>query len=261
MTLAWFLAACQPQYTVGDAPGEATSDETSAEEDTSEWDGATLVVEAPASASFLPLGEDSDFLATVYDAAGNATDFDDIQWASNVSGDWAPVGHAFQDAGLDAGTHALTATATLPNGDRLVYTVGGVLVQSAYAGVYSGTMSMALAIEYDGTAYEVGCSGAATLVVDALGETATGGANCLLSLMGYELDTAYAFDLQNDDGELSGSTALDLTYYQFDLDTSGEVEEDGALSGDFWGDLSGYGEADGHFEAERITRDVSAYAP
>jgi hypothetical protein len=228
-------------------------------EDTSAWDGATLVVESPVSASFLPLGEDADFQATVYDAEGVATDFDEIDWSSDVDGSWAPVGHVFEDDSLGAGTHALTATAVLPNGNRLAYTVGGVLVQSAYAGVYSGTLTMAVAIEYDGTAYEFGCSGAATLVIDAEGEAATGGANCLLSLMGYELDTVYDFALENDDGDLSGSTGLDLTYYTLDLDTQGEVDEDGSLAGEFSGDFAGYGDANGEFTATRITRDVSAY--
>jgi hypothetical protein len=272
MALLVFLVACN-QYKVvaGDDGGanldagttpEGTTPEgtTPEEEDWSEYDGATLVVRAPASGDFLPYGEEADFEAVVISAEGEELDFDDIAWTSDVDGAWTPVGGRFGDDSLDVGTHALTATAELPNGDRLAYTIGGVLVQSAYAGVYAGELVVNVAIDYDGTTYEVGCSGSTTIVIDAYGETVDGDAGCLLSLMGYDLDTTYLLELENDEGELSGITAVDLSWFQYDMDTEGEVSEEGELTGTFSDDVYGYAQLDGTLTATRISRDVSQYS-
>ncbi|MFZ5480201.1 MAG: hypothetical protein ACOZNI_25785 [Myxococcota bacterium] len=263
--LLTFLACNEYKVVAGDDGEGADIDDgtdttgTPTEEDYSEYDGATLVVVSPASGDFLPYGDTSSFEAVVYDAEGNEMDFDDISWKSDIDSAWLPVGSAFEDDTLDVGTHALTATAELPNGDRLAYTIGGVLVQSAYTGVYTGEIVVNVLVDYDGTSYEVGCSGATTIVVDAYGETATGDAGCLLSLMGYELDTAYVLELENDDGELSGVAAVDLSFYQYDMETEGEVTEDGDLSGTFADDVFGYAQLDGTYTATRVSRDISEY--
>jgi hypothetical protein len=257
------LFACQPDYIVvkdtgSVGPDEGEGSETTTEEDYSEYDGATMVINEPHSGDFLPLGEDATFSATVYDAAGQILPFDDIVWTSDVDAAWTPVGELFTDATLDVGTHTLTATAGLPNGDRLVYAIGGVLVQSPYAGTYVGTLAVDASGDYNGTTYTITCSGATTLIVDTLGETVTGDAGCLLSIQGYDLDTTYAFDLDNTDGALGGTIALDLTYYAFDIDSSGTLTEDGELEGAFTTDVAGYLTLDGTYSATRITRDVSA---
>lgn len=249
---------------IGDGVGD--TDDTGAEDtggddvdEDAAWDGATLVVHSPASGSFLPWGETSTFSATVYAADGTATDFDDIAWASDVDAAWAIEGREVEDDALDVGTHALTATAALPNGDRLAYSVGGVLVQSPYAGVYAGTLVVDAAAEYDGTTYAAGCSGALTLVVDAYGETVTGEGGCLLSLQGYDLDTTYVFDLENAEGTVAGAASADFGWYAYDFDAAGTVSEDGALSGTFADDVYGYLAVEGAWETTRVSRDVSAY--
>ena len=161
------LLACDPDYkiTTGDsgtfADGTADSGPSQEELDAI-WDGARLVIDSPQSGAFLPLGTSSQFKATVYDKDGNATDFDDVGWSSDVDTAWSLLGHDVTDSTLSVGRHAITAEADLPNGDRLAYTVGGVLVQSPYAGIYTGTMSMNVA--YD--TYQVGCSGAANFTVE-----------------------------------------------------------------------------------------------
>jgi hypothetical protein len=256
------LCACETQYVIDDDGGEIGSDaadDTAAEEDTSMWDGATLVVTSPASGAFLPYQESSSFSATITGADGTVMDFDDITWTSDIDDAWGLTGAAVDDDTLDVGTHALTATAVLPNGDRLAYSVGGVLVQSAYTGIYTGTLQVDASGDYNGTSYTAGCSGAITLVVDAYGETATGDAGCLLSLFGYDLDTAYVFDLENDAGELSGAASLDLTYYQLDIEASGELTEDGTASITFSDDVYGYVQLDGEVDATRVSRDISDY--
>ncbi|MDP2311237.1 MAG: hypothetical protein Q8P18_34775 [Pseudomonadota bacterium] len=262
------LFACESQYVIDDATGDVASDggkdDPVVEEDTapdySEFDGATLVVTAPSSGAFLPYGDVSTFSAEVRGADGTVLAFDDIAWSSDVDAAWLLAGAAVEDDGLDVGTHALTAVADLPNGDRLAYTIGGVLVQSAYTGIYTGTLQVDATAEYDGTAYTAGCSGAITLVVDSYGETVEGDAGCLLSLLGYDLDTAYIFDLANDGGTLSGDAALDLSFYQLDIAASGEITEEGAATVDFSDDVYGFALLDGHVDVTRLTRDISAYS-
>lgn len=265
------LLACESQYVIDDG-GEVEKDEAAvadtavadtagdAEPDYAEFDGATLVVTAPASGDFLPYGEASTFSAEVRDAEGNVLPFDDIAWSSDVDAAWLLAGAAVEDAGLDVGTHALTAVAELPNGDRLAYTIGGVLVQSAYTGIYTGTLQVDATAEYDGTSYSAGCSGAITLVVDAYGETVEGDAGCLLSLLGYDLDTAYVFDLENDDGTLSGAAALDLSFYQLDIEATGEITEDGTATVAFSDDVYGLALLDGQVDVRRLSRDISEYS-
>jgi hypothetical protein len=265
-TLLLTLFACESQYVInenedltGSADTTADTDTGEPEPDYSEFDGATLVVISPASGDFLPYEQDATFSAEVRGADGSVLAFDDIAWTSDIDDAWALTGASVEDGSLDVGTHALTAIAQLPNGDRLAYTIGGVLVQSAYTGVYSGTLQITGSGDYNGTEYSAGCAGALLLVVDAYGDTVTGDAGCLISLLGYELDMAYLFDLENDEGDLAGATALDLTWYQLDIDTVGSMTEDGAIEGTFTQDIFSVVQIDGEFDATRISRDVSEY--
>lgn len=260
--LALFAAGCNQSYgivledatkaTGTDPTGTQVTDPTATT--SVSWEGATLVINSPLSGDFLPWGEDATFSATVTDGDGNPTDFDAIDWSSDIDGTWTLSGHEVVDAGLDVGTHTLTATAELPNGDRLASSVGGVLVQSAYAGIYTGSINIDLA--YD--TYVVSCIGSVTLTVDVYGEAAAGDANCLLDLFGYEVDTTYAIDLANDDGALSGISQADLYVTTYDFETEGELSEDGELVGSFSDDVYGYLAVDGSIEATRVTRDVNA---
>ena len=259
---ALLLAACNDSLLIdqtGDYNSLVGPDETDSESAAldAEWDDATLVVEAPTSATFLPLGETHTFKATVYDATGNPKDFPDITWASDVDADWALVGQEITDSTLSVGSHSLTAEARLPNGDRLASTIGGVLVQSIYAGVYVGELQITATGEYDGTPVAVGCSGPLTLVVRAEGDLAYGDAGCLISLLGYELDTTYIFDLSNDQGDLSGEAAIDLTLFQYGVETFGWLSQEGELEGDFAADVYGFLQLEGVYTASLLTRDLS----
>lgn len=257
------LVACESQYVITDSPAELGVDETDTdttpEEDYSEFDGAQLVIVTPASGDFLPYEEPSDFEAQILDAEGNVMAFDDIVWTSDVDDAWSLLGATLEDDTLDVGTHALTATAELPNGDRLAYTIGGVLVQSIYTGVYTGTLNVTAEGDYNGTTLSTGCGGAITLVVDAYGETAEGDAGCLINLLGYEVDTTYLFDLENDDGALAGTAALDLSFYQLEIETEGAIDDDGVLTLAFATDVFGLLTLDATVEAARVTRDISQY--
>lgn len=235
---------------------DETSDSAEADLD-AEWADATLRVETPISASFLPLGETQTFKATVYGADGEPKDFPGITWASDIDTDWALLGQEIDDSTLSSGIHALTAEARLPNGDRLSSTVGGILVQSIYAGIYVGELQVNAAGDYNGQEVAVGCSGPLTLVVDAEGEVATGDAGCLISLLGYDLDTTYIFALDNDMGDISGEAAIDLTIFQYGVETAGSLSEAGELEGSFAADIYGYLALDAVYTASLLTRDLS----
>ncbi len=225
-------------------------------EDHSEWDGAMLEVLQPASGDFLPWGAVNAFSARVVDEEGNDLGFEEIQWASDIDELWEPMGANFDDESLDIGTHTLTATAELPNGDRLAYSLGGVLVQSIYAGTYAG--SLTVSTEYDG--YAFACSGGATLVVEPYGQDVSGEASCLLllSFSGYdlELDLAYVSNIANDMGILGGDMAADVYGYEVPVDFDGTLTEDGQLEGEFTTDLLGVS-LDGELTAERLSRDTT----
>ncbi|MBM4368546.1 MAG: hypothetical protein FJ102_20185 [Deltaproteobacteria bacterium] len=261
----FFLLACsdslmvdyEPYPAAGSDPDTASGIDTAEEALDEQWSNARLVVESPLSASFIPYGADASFVAKVYDAEGTLTDFSDIVWSSDVDTDWTVTGNDLVSNGLDVGTHSITAEAALPNGDRLASTVGGVLVQSIYAGVYVGELNINVSGEYDGQEVAVGCSGPLTLVVDAYGEVVTGEAGCLISLFGYDLDSTYNFDLQNDDGDLSGEAAIDLSWFELPVDTEGSLSEDGELEGGFTADVYGYLALDGEYTASLLTRDLS----
>lgn len=264
MTLLFFLACSDAllidqtgDYNEEINPDETPTVDTAAEALEAEWADARLVVHAPVSAAFLPFGDTATFQATVYGADGEPKDFPDISWTSDVDADWSLIGQEVEDSALGVGTHALTAEARLPNGDRLASTVGGVLVQSIYAGVYVGELQITATGEYNGQELAVGCSGPLTLVVDAEGKVGTGEAGCLISLLGYDLDTAYVFDLENDAGDISGQAAIDLSWFQYGVDTTGTLSEDGELEGDFFADVAGFLAMEGVYTASLLTRDLS----
>ncbi len=216
------------------------------------WGESRLVITSPKSGDFLPFGEPASFEAHVEDVDGEIMDFDEIQWSSDIDGSWTPVGQAFEDE-LSVGTHALTAMAELPNGDRLAYTVGGVLVQAEDTGIYTGTVSIDVTVEYDGTPYTVTCIGATTITIDQAGELATGESSCTISLFGYDTDAAQDIELALDDGDLSGEVALDLSFLSYGFDATGTVS-DGALSATWTDDVYGYATVEGTLEATRVSR-------
>ena len=255
-----FIGACHPtysQYTSDDTKTDTgvVTDTAAGEEDVDDeyWSATHLVVLAPESGAFLPLGESASFDAEIQDQAGDPVDFDDIDWSSDADDAWSQTASAFDDDTLGVGTHTITAQAELPNGDRLAYAVGGVLVQSEFAGTYTGTVQIDASFDVSGTAYTVSCSGAATLVVDQEGEVVEGESECLLSISGFDLDLSFDIDAENSEGDVSGSASASL--YSFEL--TGSVTTDGTLALTFSDSLLGYLDMEGEIEAERLTREVA----
>ena len=242
----------------GTTDGGTTDGGTTAptEPDYSEYDGATLQILSPESGAFYPLGDDIAFEAVVLDAEGEEMDFDDITWTTDVDEDWAGAGARFDDE-LTVGTHAITAVAALPNGDRLGWTVAGILVQHEDAGTYVGDLAVDFSVDYKGTPVTTTCFGAATVYVDAWGETAVGESGCTVSLLGYDLDTTYDFDFEVAEHELEGQAALDLVLFESQFDATGTLE-DGELYATWENNLLGYIDFVGELDLVRISRDTEA---
>ena len=239
--------------TTSETTSTSTSTTTSSTEPTyPEYDTALLRIIAPTSGAFLPYGEQHSFEAEVVDQYDNPMDFEEIVWTSSAASDWEVTGAEVLDGSLDVGRHDITATAELPNGDRLAYTVGGVLLQSVYAGTYSGLFSSNLG--YSG--YTLGCAGAATLMVDAYGETVSGDAACIVTLGSFDLDLTYNFDLSNDEGALSGIMNVELLgFIEIPVDIEGTVSDEGVLDLN-WYDDSSEATTEGEITLERVSLDA-----
>ncbi len=242
-----------------DSDVEPIDDTAPDTEDTGEtdpvWDTATLRIVSPQSGAFIPMEEEAAFEAVVMDTDGTSLDWDDIDWTSSADGDWAGSGAAFSSM-LGVGEHDITASTRLPNGDRLAMTVGDVLVQSAYAGTYTGTVYVEVTIEYNKVPYTVSCAGATTITVDREGELIEGDSTCLISLMGYDMDMSLNLDAENDEGEVEGEMAVDMMLFDVGIGADGSVNEDGELYVEFSDDVYGYAQIAGYVDANRISRDT-----
>jgi hypothetical protein len=215
-----------------------------------------LSIVSPESGAFIPLGDEADFEAVVLDTEGNELDWDAIDWSSSTDGDWSFTAAAFTDDSLSVGKHDITASTALPNGDRLAMTVGDVLVQSPYAGTYTGTVYVEIAIDYKGMPYTVSCAGATTIIIDQQGETIGGDSSCLVSLMGFDMDMALALDAGNEAGAVEGEMAVDMMLFDVGIAADGSVSEDGELYVEFADNVMGYADIAGNVDASRISRDT-----
>jgi hypothetical protein len=239
--------------TDSDTDSDSDSDTDVDTEDFSMYDGATLRIVEPASGDFVAWGEPHDFVAELRDPSGALLEYSEVRWGSNQDVLWVPVGMSFEDDALDVGLHDLTAEVDLPNGDRLAHTIGGVLVQSPYAGTYTGLFNATITT----ADLPVACSGVATLVVDPYGELAQGDAACVVNLLGFETELAFVFDLTNDFGTVGGTSSVDiLGLFEFPFDAAGTCDpDDGTMSFAFAGDFD-WLLLDGTVDVERITLDA-----
>ena len=240
----------------GDPPDDTDTSDTDTGEPDPIWDVAMLSIVSPESGTFIPLGEAADFEAVVLDTEGNELDWDAIDWSSSADGDWAFTAASFEDDTLSVGKHDITAATQLPNGDRLAMTVGDVLVQSPYAGTYTGTVYVEITIDYKGVPYTVSCAGATTIIVDQQGETIGGDSSCLVSLMGFDMDMALALDAGNDAGDVEGEMAVDMMLFDVGIAADGSITEDGELYVEFSDNVMGYADIAGNVDASRISRDT-----
>ena len=215
------------------------------------WSEASLQVLSPEPATFLPLGEEALFEAIVLDDNGNELDFTTIEWSSSQDLSWEGTGNSFYDV-LEVGRHNIMAQAHLPNGDRLSYVVGGVLVQHPNAGVYSGTTSIDVTINND-TPIIVSCSGGVTVAIDPTGENGTGEGECIGNINGQDIPSTYIFELEIEDNTIGGTATVDLWLIQQSFPIEGTVEN-GELNA-YWSDsvLGGWVDVDGELNLSRVS--------
>jgi hypothetical protein len=247
----------------GDEDGTATDGSTDDGEDEEEelseeerelWAGASLAILSPSPSAFLPYGEEATFEAVLFDADGQAIDFDDISWTSDV-GDWEGTGSLFDDDSLELGHHTLTATAELPDGARLASQVGGILVQDDRAGTWVGTLQVDLSFEYEGTPLNASCVGTTFLDVAPEGEGAEGESTCFLSAVIFETDLTHVFSLEFDGEEVSGEAAIDIFGFELAFPAEGDIQ-DRELLVSWTGELLGYADLTGTLSLEQVSRDT-----
>ena len=267
MSVFSLLMACRSdnELKAGEGAIDATADETDdtleeeeEEEDFSMYDGATLVIISPESGDFLPWDEEAEFEAVIFDADGAPLPFEEITWTSNADNTWAKLGKEFDDDSLDVGPHAITAVADLPNGSRLAYTVGGVLVQHESAGIYTGDMNVGVTVEWEGTPIGTSCIGGATIIVDAYGETASGESTCTINLLSYaEFDLRHEFEFEIDEETIDGEALIAFELIGFDLPFASEgAIGDGDLLATWGGNMLGLADIEGELDVGRVSRSV-----
>lgn len=262
------LVGCAPGTIAVDGldavPGEGWADEPWASNDTGDttpettlpWDEATLRIASPKSATVLPLGELHHFEVELTGPSGIVlpTDDVDVVWTSNQDISWLGIGPSFDDDGLDAGIHSLTAKATLPDGTTAAHTVGAVLVQSEFSGTYAGLYSVDVIV----AGLSVPCTGATTVLVEPPGDLGYGEGECLVSipLLGGDIALTWVFDLEIDvDGVVGGTIGVSAAgLFTYDFPAEGTVDPLGAgFDVTFAGSIPFVGDVDGFVEAPRVS--------
>lgn len=229
--------------------GESSGGETIA--------GARLVVFEPESPSIHYIGEPVPLLAEVHDANGLVLGFDDIVWNADAVGPALHVG-ADGEVELSPGLYQIMATATLPDGDHLEATVGGVRVQTRWTGNYSGTATMALAVQFQGIPFAPACIGPLDLRVDYDGESVeVSNGTCSLNAIITSFDVEYTITGEFTNGVGHGTIDYDVGgLFKFSFDWTGAFVEDGfrgAFAGTVGIPLVGDADATGTFDAPRTS--------
>jgi hypothetical protein len=157
---------------------------------------ARLELLEPESASIHPLGEPLHLSAQVVDPAGNVLDVDEVAWSTDPAA--TPLLDRLEgDVELDAGIYDVTATANLPNGDRLQTTVGGVRVQARWTGEYAGDVVLVVNAQLPtGGPLLLTCEGPLDFVVSLDGtEAPVEDGECTISVLGQSLTATYSVEI------------------------------------------------------------------
>jgi len=253
--LSTLLAACGSDTMLignGNATDEA-GDAVGVDEETfPEFDGATLVVHEPISASIHLVDQPLLLSAEVLGMDGEVLDFEAIVWTSDQIEDEL-LEASTGESELPFGIHAITATADLPNGDRLQTTLGGVRVQGEHTGIYAGNMNIALSGDFQGTPISASCVGGLDFIVDMSGELLGGDGQCTVDLLVLgSFDVAYNLSANIDEHEADGDVAVDMGMFPLSLGWTGEFDEESALLGGFEGGMMLF-DMEGSVEADRIS--------
>jgi len=217
-----------------------------------EFDGAQLVVSSPVSADIYLRENGVPFEAHVVGADGATLEFEDIVWTTDQEDGEIFVGTS-GDEFVAWGIHAFTATAELPNGDRLVYVAGGVRVQGEHTGVYSGNLNITLDAEFQGTPVSGSCNGGLDFVVDMSGTLMEGGGGCVVDLLVLgQFDVQYELDASVFGDDAEGSIGVDVGFFQLPLDWQGEFDSSDRFGAAFSGGALIF-DMTGEIDANRVS--------
>jgi hypothetical protein len=239
-----------------DDAGDGATSDTDPSTSGGELDGASLRVFEPMSASIHLIGEPVPLIAEVHDVFGQPTGYDAVFWSSDQVA-YTLIEGAAGEVVLEPGVHAITATTELPGGDRLQSTIGGVRVQSASTGVYSGEAGMALTVDFQGMQLSPACRGPLEFTVDVTGETFTAeSGSCLLDVVLAQFDVTYLVEGTISGSRIDGTIHYDFGLFQLPLAWTGSLEN-GTLDGVFAGmvpiPLVGDALAGGTLRAQLVT--------
>lgn len=247
----FLLTACTGETflsTTGDGEGETN--------EYPEFDGAYLQVLSPTPSSVYLLGEGLPLEAQIISSEGEVLEFEDVHWESNVEGELATG--LDESVDLDWGIKIITATADLPNGDRLQTVIGGVRVQGRHTGIYAGNIAINVNAEFEGTPITASCLGGLAFVVDMSGEVLIGeDSSCTINLLVIgEFDIGYGVEAAVEDDLADGSIQINTGFIDVPVAFEGDFE-DGNLTADFEGDLFLFG-FDGSINTTRLSQLVDA---
>ncbi len=237
----------------GDAYLSSNADDLETTDLSPVFDGATLVVESPLPAQIALLDEPLLLSAQILSSTGEPLDSASIVWTSDQVEETILLEGASGDVELEPAIHAITATADLPNGDRLQTTLGGIRVQSRHTGVYSGQITIALSGDFQGTPIQTTCSGGLDFVIDMLGQAMGGQGQCLVDLIvmgSFDVTYDVGADIEGDDAE--GEVQVDMGFFPVGMPWTGNFVSDGELEGNFEGSMVLFA-MDGTIEAHRVS--------
>lgn len=200
----------------GSSSSAGSSDDASAV-----YDLAELEILAPESASIHPLGEPLHLAARVTDPDGVALAVDEVAWSTDAA-EAALLAGLEGEVELPAGIYELSATAHLPNGDRLQSTVGGVRVQARWTGEYAGDVVLVVEAQLPtGGPLALRCEGPLAFTVSLDGTDApVDDGGCTISVLGQSFEATYAIAMVIYPAGLVRGTvdlALDTPLGAFDL--------------------------------------------
>jgi hypothetical protein len=224
------------------------------------YDHAVLKVHEPVSGSIHPAGAPVSVVAEVLDLDGFPLPIKDVVWRSDRLGH---VLHATMEGEvpLPIGVHEIGATVRLPNGNRLVGSVGGVRVQSDATGIYVGETVLRIEMEFEGQNVQPACIAGLAFSVDMEGERMlpqTG--SCTLELLLLSFDLEYDLEATIDGSAVHGTIVYDIAgFLKLPFDFDGTLV-DGTFGASFEGPLTlplvGTGWVEGRLNATRVTRSI-----
>lgn len=243
-----------PPQDTGEPADTADTEDTGP--DTSMYDGATLEVREPQSASIHLLADGVPIDGVIRGATGQVLPFTDIEWSVRGSGEPPFVGRQAVATDIEAGIYTLDVQADLPNGDRLTQVINEVRVQSRLAGTWVGTARIVTTASFQGTPITSNCIGGIDLQIDLAAETVSGGGDCTVSLGGLgSFDIGLSIDGDIDDPDVSGSIDVGTGLLSNTLPWSGRFRgglNNRTLEGAFQGTVGGLS-LDGTIDARFVT--------